>query len=268
MPTNLPIGIFDSGVGGLTVMAAVRHALPQEAIVYLGDTARVPYGTRSADVVQRYALNCARFLANQGAKLLIVACNTATAHALPHLQASLPMPVLGVIQPGAAMAAAATRNQHIGVIGTEGTVASGAYQRALQRVAPHAKVEAVPCPLFVPLAEEGLTDHPATELLARDYLVPLVQHGIDTLVLGCTHYPILRPLLQRVAGPTVTIIDSATAVASAVSTELQTRAWASAVRPCPDRIFATDVTTRLQRVGSAFLGETMQEVELVDITAG
>lgn len=268
MPTNLPIGIFDSGVGGLTVMAAVRHALPQEAIVYLGDIARLPYGTRSADVVQRYALNCARFLEDQGAKLLIVACNTATAHALPHLQATLSMPVLGVIEPGAALAAATTRNQHIGIIGTEGTVASGAYQRALARVAPGAKVEAAPCPLLVPLAEEGLTDHPATEMLAREYIAPLVQRGIDTLVLGCTHYPVLRALLQRVAGPTVTIIDSATAVAGVVRTELQARAWASVVRPRADRIFATDITERLQRVGSAFLGEPMGKVELVDIPAG
>jgi glutamate racemase len=265
MPTNLPIGIFDSGVGGLTVMAAVRQALPHEAIVYLGDTARVPYGTRSGDVVRRYAVNCARFLAAQGAKLLIIACNTATAHALPHLQDTLTMPVMGVIEPGAALAAATTRNQHIGVIGTEGTIASGSYQRALARLAPQAKVSAAPCPLLVPLAEEGLVEHPATELLAAEYIKPLVASGIDTLVLGCTHYPILRPLLQRVAGDGVTIIDSATAVARAVQVELQQRGWNAPVRPHEDRIFATDLTTRLQRVGSAFLGAPIDHVELVDI---
>jgi glutamate racemase len=265
MSNSQPIGIFDSGVGGLTVVAAVRAALPRESIVYLGDTARVPYGTRSADVVQRYASNCARFLQEQGAKLLVVACNTATAHALTHLQATLPIPVVGVIEPGARLAARTSSRGVIGVIGTEGTVASGSYQRALGALVPAARVLAVACPLLVPLAEEGLTHHPATALLAREYLAPLLDAGIDTLVLGCTHYPILRPLLQEVAGPGVHIIDSATAVAEAVAVALAAGELEAAGGPGAAHYYATDVTARLHRVGSAFLGAPMDVVQLVDI---
>jgi glutamate racemase len=263
----LPLAIFDSGVGGLTVVAAVKRALPNEAIMYLGDTARLPYGTKSPEVVERYALACGRFLQARGAKLLVVACNTATAHALPHLQQTMPIPVLGVIEPGAILAARTSVGGRIGVLGTEGTIESGSYQRALARLAPAATVLTASCPMFVPLAEEGMLRHPATELIAREYLAPLLAQNIDTLVLGCTHYPLLRPLLAHICGPQVTIIDSAQAVALAIAEVLQAQQLQSPSKRTrlDDRFFATDVSRRLHRVGSAFLGQSMASVELVDI---
>ena len=267
MSAHLPIAIFDSGVGGLTVMAAVRAALPHEAIMYLGDTARLPYGTKSAQVVQRYAMACGSFLQQHGTKLLVIACNTATAHALPHLQASLPIPVLGVIEPGAQLAARTSRSGRIGVIATEGTVLSGCYQRALAQAAPTAQVWAGACPLFVALAEENMVDHAATHIMAQEYLAPLLTHDIDTLVLGCTHYPLLRPTLAQVCGPGVSIIDSAQAVATSIA-ELLAAQDLSAPSHLPrpaDRFFATDVSSRFHRVGSAFLGQALEAVELVDI---
>ncbi len=260
-----PIGVFDSGVGGLTVVAAVRARLPSEALLYLGDTARVPYGTKSAEVVRRYAINCARFLVDQGAKLLVVACNTASAYAIDAVREAFDVPVVGVVEPGARMAAAATRRRKVGVIGTEGTIASHSYQRALARLAPDTIVFAVPCPLFVPLAEEGLAEHPATRMLAGEYLEPLLTEGIDTLVLGCTHYPLLRPLLQEVTGPEVRIIDSATAVARVVAETLEQHDLAAAERISGDRFFATDVSQRVLRVGRAFLGADLEDVALVDL---
>ncbi|MFC1609319.1 glutamate racemase [Myxococcota bacterium] len=260
-----PIGVFDSGVGGLTVVAAIRDCLPQESLLYLGDTARVPYGTKSADVVRRYATNCSRFLVDQGAKFLVVACNTASAYAIDALRQSFDLPVVGVVEPGARLAAEATRNRHIGVIGTEGTITSGSYQRALAHLAPGVEVVATPCPLFVPLAEEGMVDHPATRMLAQEYLGPLKAGDIDTLVLGCTHYPILQPLLQEVVGAGVRIIDSATAVAGAVATALAESQLTAYRRADNDRFFATDVSQRVKRVGQTFLGAGLEHVELVDL---
>lgn len=267
MSAHLPIAIFDSGVGGLTVMAAVRAALPGEALMYLGDTARLPYGTKSPQVVERYAMACGAFLQQHGTKLLVIACNTATAQALPHLQASLPIAVVGVIEPGARLAARTTRNGRIGVIATEGTVLSGCYQRALAAAAPKAQVWTGACPLFVALAEENMVDHPATHIMAREYLAPLLAQGIDTLVLGCTHYPLLRPALAKVCGPQVTIIDSAQAVALSIAELLQQQGLAAPpeLPRAADRFFATDVSSRFHRVGSAFLGQALEEVELVDI---
>jgi glutamate racemase len=268
--SNAPIAIFDSGVGGLTVVAALRRLLPLEALVYLGDTARLPYGTKSPTVVQRYAQTCAQFLCGRSArlhaKLLVVACNTASAHALPTLQASLPIPVLGVIAPGAAAAARCSRNQVIGVIATEGTVQSGCYQRALHALLPACTVLTQPCPLLVPLAEENMVWHPATELIARDYLTPLLQKGIDTLVLGCTHYPLLAPLLQQICGPQIHIVDSAKAVAEAVGAALAEPPLRATQRHAADIFYATDISERLHRVGQAFLGTPMGQVTLVDIT--
>lgn len=265
MSTDSPIGVFDSGVGGLTVAAAIREELANETLIYLGDTARVPYGTKSPDVVRRYAINCGRFLVDQGAKLLVIACNTASAYAVDAVSDTLAAPVVGVIEPGARLAAEATRRQSIGVIGTEGTINSGSYQRALARFAPNAQVHARPCPLFVPFAEEGMTDHPATRLVAEEYLTPLVERGIDTLVLGCTHYPLLQPLIQEVVGPNVTIINSATAVARAVAEALSLFEIDAAARTGPDRFYATDVSQRVKRVGKAFLGDELDDVELVDL---
>jgi glutamate racemase len=257
--------VFDSGIGGLTVLAAIRARLPNESLIYLGDTARVPYGTKSGDVVRRYASRCARFLVDGGAKMVVVACNTASAHALTSLRQELSVPVVGVIDPGAAVAARSTRSGRIGVIGTEGTISSQSYQRALAAAAPAAEVLALPCPLFVPLAEEGMVDHPATRLIAQEYLAPLAAAGIDTLVLGCTHYPLLAPLIRSLLGPTVGVIDSGTAVAEAVAEVLAEHQLAAAARRAPDRFFATDVSDRVRRVGSAFLGQSLVEVELVDL---
>ncbi len=266
---DAPIAVFDSGVGGLTVVAALQAALPNEAISYLGDTARLPYGTKSPAVVERYAMACARFLCGDReaptAKLLVVACNTASAHALNHLQVSMPVPVLGVIEPGAALAVLRTRNGVIGVMATEGTVESGCYQRALRRLMPQVRLATAACPLLVPLAEEQMTHHIATAILAREYLAPLLDAGMDTLVLGCTHYPILTPLLQEICGPGVHIIDSASAVAQATQQALQSHGLLASERSMADRFYATDVGARLQRVGTAFLGKPMVAVELVDI---
>ncbi|WP_407062918.1 glutamate racemase [Chloracidobacterium aggregatum] len=195
-----PIGIFDSGVGGLTVYRALRARLPQESFVYLGDTARIPYGTRSPETVCAYARQDAAFLLACGVKLIVIACNTASSVALDLLQANSPVPVVGVIEPGARQAAAVTRCGHIGVIGTEATMASAAYPRAIRRIAPAVRVTSQSCPLFVPLVEEGWAQHPVTATVAAEYLTPLREAEVDTLVLGCTHYPVLEDVIRRVMG--------------------------------------------------------------------
>ncbi|MFL5291385.1 MAG: glutamate racemase, partial [Myxococcales bacterium] len=209
-----PIGVFDSGVGGLTVLRALLARLPNESTIYLGDTARVPYGTRSREVVTRYALLCARHLAAQGIKLLVVACNTVSADSLPALAEALPIPVVGVIEAGARAAAARTRGGGIAVLGTPATVASGAYQAALARVAPLAHVTARACPLFVPLAEEGWVEGDVPRLVAQRYIGDLRRSGADTVLLGCTHYPLLAPIIRDIVGPDVAVKDSASATAS------------------------------------------------------
>ena len=211
-----PIGIFDSGIGGLTVARAVYERLPHESTVYFGDTARVPYGPKSPETVRRYSLEILEWLLAQGVKAVVIACNTSTAHALETLRAQSPVPVIGVIEPGARAAGAASSRGPIGVIGTAGTIASNAYAREIQRRRPEARVEQVPCPLFVPLVEEGWFEHPPAELIAHEYLEPLRRAAVDTLVLGCTHYPLLKPLLQRVMGPDVQLIDSGGETASGV----------------------------------------------------
>jgi len=204
-----PIGIFDSGLGGLTVFQAVSRRMPEENLIYFGDTAHVPYGSKSRETVTRYSLEVARFLASQRIKALIVACNTSSALALDAVAKSLAVPVLGVIQPGADAAAAATRNGRVGIIGTEATIASGAYTAALRARRPGVRVTAAACPLFVPLVEEGWWGAPATTLVARAYLAGLKRSGLDTLVLGCTHYPLLKGVVRRIMGPRVRLIDSA-----------------------------------------------------------
>src|SRR5881394_231619 len=217
------LGIFDSGAGGLTVVRALREALPGEDIVYLGDTARVPYGNKSPRTVEKYSLGCQRFLLDRGVKLVLIACNTASANALPALREASPVPVIGAVEPGAQSALAATTTGHIGVIGTLGTVRSGAYAKAIGERDPHAVLAALACPLLVPLAEEGWThgDDEIAIAVARRYLVQLFEQdrAIDTLVLGCTHYPLLRDVLTRVAteiaGRDVAVVDSASAMAEA-----------------------------------------------------
>jgi glutamate racemase len=212
-----PIGVFDSGIGGLTVVRALRELLPNESIFYLGDTARVPYGGKSAATVERYSLEIAALLLAEECKTIVVACNTASALALPKLEATSPVAVTGVIQPGAAAAVAKTRNGHIGVIGTRATIKSGAYERAIRALDNKVLVSVRACPLFVPLIEEGWLESGITDGVVRQYLEPLVQDGIDTLVLGCTHYPLLRDAIGRFLGHTVQLVDSAQNCAIAVS---------------------------------------------------
>jgi glutamate racemase len=247
------------------VVAAIRRELPLETLVYLGDTARVPYGTKSAEVVRRYALRCSRFLVEQGAKMVVVACNTASAHGLSAMQKELAVPVIGVIEPGAALAANRSRGGRIGVIGTEGTIQSGSYQAALAKYRPKAEVFAQPCPLFVPLAEEGMGEHAASRLIAEEYLRPLLLADIDTLVLGCTHYPLLRPVIRGVIGSDIDLVDSATAVVACVKAELVRRDLLATQRHGTDRFFATDTPQRFLRVGRAFLGDAIDEVGTLDL---
>jgi glutamate racemase len=216
-----PIGVFDSGIGGLTVVRALCELLPNESIFYLGDTARVPYGGKSAATVERYSLEISGLLLEENCKTIVVACNTASALALPKLEATSPVTVTGVIQPGAAAAVGTTRNGHIGVIGTRATIKSGAYERAIRALDDKVQVSGRACPLFVPLIEEGWLESEITDRVVRQYLEPLVQDGIDTLVLGCTHYPLLRDAIGRFLGDTVQLVDSAQNCAIAVSHLLQ-----------------------------------------------
>ncbi len=257
------IGVFDSGVGGLTVVDALRRRLPDESILYLGDTARLPYGSKSPDTVTRYTRRNIEFLTERGVKAVVVACNTASALALPNLTSTLP--TWGVIEPGARKAAAASRSGRIGVIATEATVRSDAYARALRQARPGLEILSRPCPLFVPLVEEGWTDDPVTEQIAERYLRPLLDEEIDTLVLGCTHYPLLVPALQRVAGPGVTLVDSAAAVAEAVAVGLAERGLtAAAGSPISHHLCVTDVGESFHRLARRILGPdvTLEWVEV------
>jgi glutamate racemase len=264
-----PIGVFDSGVGGLTVVRALREVLPGEDIVYLGDTARVPYGSKSPRTVERYSLACQRFLLDHAVKLVLIACNTASANALPALAAASPVPVIGAVEPGAASALLATENRHIGVIGTLSTVRSGAYAKAIAARDPGAVLTALPCPLLVPLAEEGWTDDEVAVLVARRYLAQLLERDpqIDTLVLGCTHYPLLRGVIERVArelaGRPIKVVDSASAMAEAAREALGSK---ENRRSGPGRFdcFCTDVS-RLEETAPRFLGEPLTSFELVDL---
>ncbi len=217
-----PIGVFDSGIGGLTVVRALRELLPNENIYYLGDTARVPYGGRSAATVERYSLEITEMLLKEECKTVVVACNTASALALACLSLATPVPITGVIRPGAEAAVTATRNDHIGVIGTRATIKSGAYERAIHALDPGKRVTARACPLFVPLIEEGWLDGEVTDKIVWQYLEPLVEEGVDTLVLGCTHYPLLREAIGKFLGEKVKLVDSARNCAVAVSRLLET----------------------------------------------
>lgn len=264
-----PIGVFDSGVGGLTVLRAIHTALPDEPTVYLGDTARVPYGTRSPQTVVRYALNNARFLRDIGQmKLLVVACNTVSAVALGPLEEALDVPVVGVVEPGARAAAAASRNGRIAVIGTRGTISSGAYQRALAAVDPAIEVLARACPLLVPLAEEGWHEGDIARRVIEAYLGDLAGAGFDTLVLGCTHYPLLQDAIAQVVGEGVTLIDSAQAVAAEVVTLLAERGLSSEAGSGTHRMYVTDLPEAFDTVATRFLGSALPPVEQIDIESG
>jgi len=213
---SAPIGVFDSGIGGLTVVSELRRALPQERILYLGDTARVPYGGKSAETVTRYSREISDLLLAEGAKMIVVACNTASALALPSIAPDYPVPMIGVLEPGATAAVKATWSGKIGVIGTRATIASQAYTKAIHRLNPELSVNAIACPLLVPLIEEGLLDDEITEAVLHRYLGPMLREGIDTLVLGCTHYPLLKAAISRICGPGVSLVDSAENCALAV----------------------------------------------------
>jgi glutamate racemase len=258
-----PVGIFDSGIGGLTVAHAVMRQLPHESVTYFGDTARVPYGPKSPDTVRRYSREIASFLVGEGVKALVVACNTATAHALPALRESLTIPVIGVIEPGARAALRATRNGHVGVIGTAGTIKSGAYERALRALEPSLRVTARACPLFVPLVEEGWVDHEATRLVAREYLAPILREEVDTLVLGCTHYPLLKHVIADVLGDDVRLIDSAEETARETALVLRDGCLtADAEASSTHRFIASDDPLMFLQLGQRFLGDAIESVEV------
>ena len=271
--SDLPIGVFDSGVGGLTVLRAIRAAVPHESTVYLGDTARVPYGTKSRDSVLRYSLQASDQLVRRGIKLLVVACNTASALSLPELRAHLaPLPVLGVVEPGAEAAVAASRSQRHLVLATEATVAQRAYTRAIRALAPRAEVEELACSLFVALAEEGWTDGAVAEAAARAYLGPISARPAgerpDSVILGCTHFPLLAETIRAELGAAPSIVDSATATARSVAALLEREALANGSSARGDlRLLVTDGAARFARLGSRFLGEpfTPSDVELVDL---
>jgi glutamate racemase len=264
--SHLPIGVFDSGIGGLTVVRRLVQELPNESILYFGDTARVPYGSKSAETVLRYAREASAFLVARGAKLVVIACNTATAHAESVLRSSLSVPVLGVIDPGARAAVAATRSGRIGVIGTTGTIGSGAYDKAVRRLLPDARVYAQPCPLFVPLVEEGWAEHAAARLVAEQYLHPLVAMDVDVLILGCTHYPLLRALIGGVVGDAVRLVDSAEEAARDVRALLAQLGLARSAATPPQHVFAaSDSPLRFREVGRRLVGDLITKVEVVDV---
>jgi glutamate racemase len=272
MTTRRPsIGVFDSGVGGLTVLKALLEIIPGADYVYFGDTARLPYGSKSAETVAKYALGASEYLQSHGAEILVIACNTATALALPQIEAGARVPVVGVVEPGASRAAAASKNGQVVVIGTEATVSSHAYQRALEARGVKAGEKA--CPLLVPLVEEGWIDHPVTKQVAGIYLTEAFGDGFgsaDVLVLGCTHYPLLKPVLREVAPAHVTIVDSAESTAQVVAEQLRRKplhAESEEERRNSGRIrfFATDSVEKFRRLGARFLGRPIEDVQHVDL---
>jgi glutamate racemase len=256
------IGVFDSGVGGLTVFKELERLFPDELLIYLGDTARVPYGIRSPETVTRYSLEAATFLRTQQIKLLVVACNSASSVALDALADLNQIPIVGVILPGAGRAVEITTAGKIGVIGTRATIGSSAYPRAIHSLLPDAEVVSLACPLFVPLAEEGWVDDAIAHQVAERYLAPLKQAQVDTLVLGCTHYPLLRDVISQVMGPDVRLVDSAQSVAAEVRQLLQGGLAAQeGSRPGAHRFFVTDAPDSFQGVAERFLGRPIKQLE-------
>ena len=260
-----PIGVFDSGLGGLTVVKQLQRILPNEHLVYFGDTARIPYGTKSKWLIQRFAMEDALFLLEFDIKLLVVACNTASSSALPILQNRLDIPVVGVVEPGAIAAVKETKNKKIGVIGTSATIGSGSYTQAILNRMPEAEVFGQPCPLLVPLVEEGWLDGEVTVLTLKKYLKPLMEAGVDTIILGCTHYPLLEPVIQRIVGPQVKLIDSGKETAKAVQKILKDLDLLNPkLKQSEDQYFVSDSPEAFSRIGSIFLGKQLPKVERVD----
>jgi glutamate racemase len=266
MPFNRdnPIGLFDSGIGGLTVLHQIIEKLPRENTVYLGDTARSPYGTKSVETVLRYSFENADFLIEKGVKLVVVACNTSTAVALGALERKLSVPVVGVIEPGARAALKKTKNKKIGVIGTEATIQSGAYTQALKEMDARVEVYSRACPLFVPLVEEGWLDNEVVEMTVESYLTSLKRSGIDTLILGCTHYPLLKKAIRRFMGRDVRLVDSAEETANVVSALLKEKSLERAKGKGSASFFVTDVPDRFIKVGRRFLGEKVDSAVRIE----
>ncbi|UCH94627.1 MAG: glutamate racemase [Candidatus Aminicenantes bacterium] len=256
------IGVFDSGIGGLTVYKALKQKMPNEKVIYLGDTARLPYGTKSAETIIKFSEDNALFLLDRNVKIIVDACNSSSSYAIPHLQDKLDIPVLGVIEPGAEAAVRWSKNS-IGVIGTTATIASKAYEKSILERKPDAKIVARDCPLFVPLVEEGWLTHEVTRLTAREYLLPLKEKGIDSLVLGCTHYPVLKPIISEVLGENIKLIDSAEVITGKVYSILQSLGWLNNSRPVgsqQDEFFVTDFPDRFKKVGEIFLNRKIEKV--------
>lgn len=256
------IGMFDSGVGGLTVMQQIMRVLPQESIVYFGDTARVPYGGKSGKTIVRYSIEGTIFLMEQDIKLLVIACNTVCAYALDKLNQIFNIPIVGVIEPGAERAVQVSRNGHIAVLGTKATINSGSYQKEITRLLPSAQITAIPCPLFVPLVEEHFVSHPAARLIIKEYLAPLRKQKVDTVLLGCTHYPLLRKLIEEEVGEGVSIVDSALTCAEKVSSLLDDLKLHGKHGSPKHRYYVSDDPEKVRVLGREFLGMPLDDVEL------
>jgi glutamate racemase len=264
---NKPIGVFDSGIGGLTVVRELVRRLPDEDIVYFGDTARLPYGTKSPETVLRFSRQNLAFLKEKKVKLIVVACNTASSVALRVLEAEEEMPVIGVLLPGARAAARATRNKRVGIIGTTATIRSNAYEEALKDIEPAIEIWSLPCPLFVPLAEEGWLDNEVAYLTAKSYLEPLARFGADTLVLGCTHYPLLKEVIGKVVGDGVLLVDSAQETAIEVERVLEQRGLGNDSGGSGTiQVYVSDVPYLIEEVGERFLGRPIERIERVEFT--
>lgn len=264
MSNSASVGIFDSGVGGLTVMKAIRHLLPYENLIYFGDTARIPYGTKSKETITRYSLENSAFLLSHHIKVLVVACHTASSFALQTLQAECPIPVLGVIQPSIERVVQASSHGKIAILGTKGTISSGTYQRHLQEQLPDAEITAISCPLFVPLVEEGHYDHPMTHLAIQEYLRPLQEKKIDSLLLGCTHYPLLTSALQKVLGTEVALIDPGVDCALALKAILHELNLLNPFKtPGHSQFFVSDDPEKFKLLGQSFLGHPIDHCALV-----
>lgn len=260
-----PIGIFDSGIGGLTVTKEIVKKLPNESIIYIGDTARVPYGTRSKEVITKFAKELTEFLLKRKVKFLVVACNTISSVALNEIKKISPIPVIGVIIPAASRAAKVTKNKKIGVIGTQGTIASKAYESAIKKIDPKIKVISTACPLFVPLVEEGLGNHKATKLLAEDYLKDVIYAGVDTLILGCTHYPLLSEIISKTVGSKITLIDSAEPTAQQLKISLEKNNLLSDGKKPTLEFYVTDAPERVCQVAGRFFGKKLKKITKVDL---
>jgi len=263
---ELPIGIFDSGVGGLTVVAEIMNLLPSEDVIYFGDLARTPYGTKSQATVRRFSIEIVNFLIKQQVKIIVVACNTASSLALSELKERFSLPIIGVIQPGVLKAIKSTKSKRIGIIGTSATISSNAYSEAIKAIEPSIQVLSGACPLFVPLVEEGWLDHEVTKLVAKEYLTPLKENQIDTLILGCTHYPFLKDILQAEMGDEVVLIDSAVEVAQETKKVLSQNNLLQEQNPTPTyKFYVSDASSKFVEMGERLLGKKIRVVTQVEI---